>query len=223
MSSNSPSSSQFQAIFNAALKEYSQKTGKDIATDPITAELRCCSSPDEVLNVLQEEAQAFSDFRNGNRQAQLMRKLKPTVHILLALSVSEVLGNGIGSTFPPASAILAGIGLLLAAAKGVSTSYDSLIDLFECFENYLGRLRIFSEIPSAMEGILVKIMVELLGVLALATQQIKQGRLSEFVLSMLHNPRLNMAQRNLQRSCWAKMTSRRCCRDWTDSPWRSRR
>jgi hypothetical protein len=97
MSSNSPSSSQFQAIFNAALKEYSQKTGKDIATDPISAELRCCSSPDKVLNLLQEEAQAFSDFRNGNRQAQLMRKLKPTVHILLALSVSEVLGNGIGS------------------------------------------------------------------------------------------------------------------------------
>jgi hypothetical protein len=97
MSSNSPSSSQFQAIFNAALKEYSQKTGKDIATDPITAELRCCSSPDAVLNLLQEEAQAFNDFRNGNRQAQLMRKLKPTVHILLALSASEVLGNGIGS------------------------------------------------------------------------------------------------------------------------------
>jgi len=32
-----------------------------------------------------------------------------------------------------------------------------------------------------MEEILVKIMVELLGVLALATLQIKQGRLSEFV------------------------------------------
>jgi hypothetical protein len=45
-------------------------------------------------------------------------------------------------------------------------------------ENYLGRLRTFSEIPAAMEEILIKIMVELLGVLALATLQIKQGRLS---------------------------------------------
>jgi fungal STAND N-terminal Goodbye domain len=97
MSSNSPSSSPFQAIFNAALKEYSQKTGKDIATDPITAKLRSCSSPDAVLNVLQEEAQAFNDFRNGNRKMQLMRKLKPTVDILLALSTGEVLGNAIGS------------------------------------------------------------------------------------------------------------------------------
>ena len=100
MSSNSllnTSSSQFQAIFNAALKEYSHKTGKDIVTDPITTKLRCCSSPDAVLNVLQEEAQAFNDFRNGNRKVQLMRKLKPTVDIVLALSTNEVLGNAIGS------------------------------------------------------------------------------------------------------------------------------
>ena len=68
------------------------------------------------------------------------------------------------------------------AAKGVSTSYDALIDLFECFEHYLGRLKVLSEIPSAVGEILVKIMVELLDVLALATQQIKQGRFSEFVL-----------------------------------------
>ena len=39
-----------------------------------------------------------------------------------------------------------------------------------------------------MEGVLVKIMVELIAVLALATQQIKQGRFSEFVLLMLHTP-----------------------------------
>ena len=99
MSSNPPlntSSPQFRAIFNAALKEYSQKTGKDIATDPITAKLRCCSSPDAVLNILQEEAQAFNDFRDGNRKMQLMRKLKPTVNILLALSTGDV-GNAIGS------------------------------------------------------------------------------------------------------------------------------
>ena len=67
-------------------------------------------------------------------------------------------------------------------AKGVSTSYDALIDLFECFEHYLGRLKVLTEIPSAVGEILVKIMVELLDVLALATQQIKQGRFSELVL-----------------------------------------
>ena len=72
---------------------------------------------------------------------------------------------------------------ILKAAKGVSASYDALIELFECFEHYLGRLKVLTEIPSAVGEILVKIMVELLEVLALATQQIKQGRFSEFVLA----------------------------------------
>lgn len=87
---------QFRTIFNAALKEYSQKIGKDIVPDPITAKFGCCSSPDAVLNVLQERAQAFNDFQDGNRKVQLMRELKPMVDILLAFSSPEVLGNGIG-------------------------------------------------------------------------------------------------------------------------------
>jgi hypothetical protein len=70
---------------------------------------------------------------------------------------------------------------MLKAAKGVSTSYDALIELFECFEHYLGRLKVLTEIPGAVGEILVKIMVQLLEVLALATEQIKQGRFSEFV------------------------------------------
>ena len=70
----------------------------------------------------------------------------------------------------------------LKAAKGVDTSYGALIGLFECFEHYLGRLKVLTEIPFAVGEISIKIMVELLDVLALATQQIKQGRFSEFVL-----------------------------------------
>lgn len=70
----------------------------------------------------------------------------------------------------------------LKAATGVSSSYDALSELFECFEHYLGRLKVLTEFPSAVREILVKIMVELLEVLALATQQIKQGRFSEFLL-----------------------------------------
>jgi hypothetical protein len=74
------------------------------------------------------------------------------------------------------------------AAKGVSTSYDALVEIFECFEHYLTHLKVLTnsantKIPSAVGDILVKIMVELLDVLALATQQIKQGQFSEFVLA----------------------------------------
>jgi hypothetical protein len=87
---------QFRDLFDAALREYSQKTGKDIATDPLTSRLLPCDSSDAVLSILEEQAHAFNQFRNGDRKVQLMRRLKPTIDILLGLSTSGVLGEGIG-------------------------------------------------------------------------------------------------------------------------------
>lgn len=215
---------QFEAIFDASLEEYAQKTGMDLAAHPLATTLEVCDRPEAVPDVLRKEAQAFDEYRNGDRKVRLMKRLKSTVDIVFELSTCGVFGEGIGlvghinsircnvyvqlshfflQMFPPAKAIFTGVGILLAvrvsflhelqgvspdltfkvfqAAKGVSTSYDALIDLFECSEQYLSRLKIFAEIPSAMGEILIKIMVELLGVLALATQQIKLGRFSEFV------------------------------------------
>jgi hypothetical protein len=98
-SSSNPSISfsQFQDLFNAAIREYREKTGKDIATDPLTARLLLyCDSSDAVLGILQEQAHAFNQFRNGDWKIQLMRKLRPTVDILLGLSTSGVFGEGFG-------------------------------------------------------------------------------------------------------------------------------
>ncbi|KAH8994006.1 hypothetical protein EDB92DRAFT_1852194 [Lactarius akahatsu] len=91
------------------------------------------------------------------------------------------------SPFPPAKAIFAGIGILLAAIKDVSASYDALVNLFESTENFLRRLNIYTKIrrTPAMTEIIVKILVELLSTLALATQQVKQGRLKKFGMKLL--------------------------------------
>jgi hypothetical protein len=71
------------------------------------------------------------------------------------------------------------------AASGVSKSYDALVDLFECVGDFLRRLRIYTEIPLTplMTDIVVKILVEVLFVLALATKQIKQGRCRKRVVT----------------------------------------
>lgn len=76
----------------------------------------------------------------------------------------------------------------IRAAVAVGTSYDALVELFECVSNFLGRLRVYTEIPSTptMSGILVTIMVEVLSVLALATKQIKQGRFSKPLVAYVH-------------------------------------
>jgi hypothetical protein len=63
-------------------------------------------------------------------------------------------------------------------------SYDALVELLASFENFLNRLSIYAGIPPtpALVNVLVKIIVELISTLALATKQVKQGRFSEFVL-----------------------------------------
>jgi len=102
--------------------------------------------------------------------------------------------------FQPTKAIFTGIDILLSVcirlptilplcdiesyqtAISVSASYDTLGELFECVANFLGRLHIYTEkIPSfpAMSNIMVKIMIEVLNIVALVTEQIKNGRLSK--------------------------------------------
>ena len=63
-------------------------------------------------------------------------------------------------------------------------SYDALVDLFASFENFLSRLNIYAGVPPtpALTNVLVKIIIELISTIALATKQVKQGRFSEFSL-----------------------------------------
>ena len=65
-------------------------------------------------------------------------------------------------------------------------NYDALVDLFASFENFLSRLSIYAEIPPTpgLTTVVVKIIVELISILALATKQVKQGRFSEFALGL---------------------------------------
>jgi hypothetical protein len=67
------------------------------------------------------------------------------------------------------------------AIKDVSASYNALIDLLESIKNFLSRLDVYTKIPltAAMTDIVVKLLVEVLSTLALATKQAKQGTLSE--------------------------------------------
>ncbi|KAI0301677.1 hypothetical protein B0F90DRAFT_1840328, partial [Multifurca ochricompacta] len=98
-------------------------------------------------------------------------------------ALSATLGEGVGLVFSPAKVIFAGIGVLLLAAKDVSGSQEALSNLFERVENFFKRLETYTEVPptAAMTDIIVKIMVEVLGVLALATKEIKQGSAKKYL------------------------------------------
>jgi len=69
-------------------------------------------------------------------------------------------------------------------AKGRISNCDALIDLLESIEHFVNCLYIYTQIPPThtVDEIVVKILVELISMLALVTEQLKQRRSSESVL-----------------------------------------
>ena len=70
--------------------------------------------------------------------------------------------------------------------KDVSASYDAIVELFQNMSSFLERLEIYIKIPlsksMALAEIIIKILVTMISTLAVATNEVKQGRLSESIL-----------------------------------------
>ena len=64
------------------------------------------------------------------------------------------------------------------AVKGVLDDCDTLADLHVSVEQFLKRLDIYTKIPPTvnMTEMIIKMLVELLSILAFATKQIQQGK-----------------------------------------------
>ena len=74
------------------------------------------------------------------------------------------------------------------AAKRVDSSKDMLVELLESIETFLKRLAIYTQIPptASLDEMVVKIMMELLSTIALATKGIEKERSSKsFVTGVL--------------------------------------
>ena len=72
-------------------------------------------------------------------------------------------------------------------AKDVNASQDVLIDLFARIDNFIMQLESYKGIPPnhAMIDMIVKIMVEIISILSIATVEIRQRRRSELIASNL--------------------------------------
>ncbi|KAH9999611.1 hypothetical protein BJV74DRAFT_794503 [Russula compacta] len=160
---------------------HEKRTKKKLLTHPLIAQLQSCDSPDAILTVLQDTIQQFDQFR-GNYQ-RLTSWLGPTVNVLYAFSAT--LSAAVSLVFSPAQVIFAGIGVLLLAAKDVHNSQDALAEIFERIECFFRRLETYTEVSptTAMIDMIVKILVEVLSILAIATKEIRQRRPSESIVS----------------------------------------
>jgi hypothetical protein len=137
----STSSSNFQLIFNHALKAYERRTKKDLLAHPLAAQLQDCNSHSSVLTVLQQQVQELNQSQSNDER--LTKWLDPTVNVLYTLS--ETLGEGVSlvcpviskcqssvlivvlQVFSPAKAIFAGIGVLLSVCILFNTFVRSMV------------------------------------------------------------------------------------------------
>ena len=67
------------------------------------------------------------------------------------------------------------------AAKDIRKSHETLLCIFGHIESFFRRLDIYTHVPSTPEMLdtIIQVMVEVLTILGIATEEIKQGRISE--------------------------------------------
>ena len=93
------STTNFTAIFDAALNEYKTLTKQDLETHPFAAEFENIISPDSVMDVFRKQAHNFDEFRKGDDT--LVASLDPIVNLLFTFSGTIGEGIGLVSAFGP--------------------------------------------------------------------------------------------------------------------------
>ena len=83
----------FPLLFEAALQQYEKQTEISLTKHPLAEQLQNCDSVDIVIALLQEQVQAFSEFRGTDR---IMKSLKGIVSVLSTLSAVASLSDSIG-------------------------------------------------------------------------------------------------------------------------------
>jgi hypothetical protein len=99
--STSTSTTSFETIFAAALKEYKKQTKRDITSHPLAAQLQSCDTPSAILAVLQARVQKFDQSQSADEK--WIKWVDPTVNVLFAFSAT--LGNGVGLVIARYSAV----------------------------------------------------------------------------------------------------------------------
>ena len=79
------------------MRDYEEQTGILLANHPLAEQLQNCQSVDSITAVIQEQARAFSKFREGDK---IMKSLKSIVSALSRVSAVAAAGHNIGVVRP---------------------------------------------------------------------------------------------------------------------------
>ena len=95
--SDHPGSSHLRVLFEAALEDYKQQTGIDLAKHPLAERLQDCNSVESVTAVLREQAQNFKEFRE---KETVLKPLKKVLIVLNRISSAVNFARDVGLVCP---------------------------------------------------------------------------------------------------------------------------
>ena len=71
-----------RTLFEAALEDYKQQTGIELAKHPLAKHLEDCDSVESVTIILRDQAQGFKEFREKDKVLKPLRKVLTILHKL---------------------------------------------------------------------------------------------------------------------------------------------
>lgn len=86
-----PSRFRFRTQIESALQDYEKQTGFNMVDHPLATRLQGCTSVEDAMGILREQAQGIDDFHGDNYDGRLMKSLNGAVYVLHKLSTSTVL------------------------------------------------------------------------------------------------------------------------------------
>ena len=92
-------SSHLRVLFKAALEDYKQQTGIELAEHPLAERLRGGNSVDFVIDILCEQAQDFKESREKDNVLQQLKKVLTVLHIF-SLRIPTSATHAVGSVCP---------------------------------------------------------------------------------------------------------------------------
>jgi hypothetical protein len=95
--SDQSGSSHLRVLFEAALENYNQQTGIELAKHPLAERLQDCNSVESVTAILREQAQDFKEFREKDK---VLKPLKKVLTVLQRLSSSANFAQDVGLVCP---------------------------------------------------------------------------------------------------------------------------
>ncbi|KAL4971208.1 hypothetical protein BDW66DRAFT_165879 [Aspergillus desertorum] len=156
------------ALWQAACADYAKQTGKPLA-DGELPELR---GPEDLSRQLDAEKDNFEDFH---------MKRRPLLHAMqTGVYPFGTWGGLIAVTpFPPASAIVSAMMLLIRGVRKVSEAFDMITDLFRKLGHFALQLDSYNgvQLSEGMKVIIVKVLANSLRVCAASQKLVSRGSL----------------------------------------------